>query len=193
MRMKTLIILALLFFIIGGVLGGGYAFFYHIGGDAKGPVVGVLPPIKSPEDKIIDEFIEKQEQKQAANSTDEAKESDDKKGNNDAETKDNSDDEKQNDSDDKAKDDKDSESKNNEKPEENKKPAGATGNIGKPTVSDGTTLRVRTEPNTDSEVLVGIPNTEEVVINSSKNGWYNITTSNGTKGWVSSDYIEIIQ
>lgn len=174
MRIRTLVILAILFFAVGSILGGGYAFFYHIGGDTKAHVAStILPTPKTDDEKMIDDFIEKQEQKQQG--TQEPAWIDEKKNDDSKEISTN-----------------DNEKNNNEDDSKDNNIAGS-GRIGRPTVSDGKTLNVRTEPSTEGDVLLGIPNTEEVIINKTQDNWYNITTSNGTKGWVSAEYMEIVE
>ncbi len=173
MKVRTLIILSVLFFAIGSLGGAAYAFVS--GNSVLAPVASILPTPKTPEEKMIDNFIETQEKKQQT----ETKQPDS------AQKDDGSDDNQA------------SQPKTAPTDEETKKqePADTSKNtekrMGQPTVSDGKTLRVRQSPDAkNGEVLIGIPNTEKVEIVDEKNGWYQIITSNGTKGWVSKEYMK---
>ena len=53
-------------------------------------------------------------------------------------------------------------------------------------------LNVRSGAGTNYSVLTTITNNTTVKINSEKNGWYNVTLSNGKTGYVSSKYIKVI-
>ncbi len=55
--------------------------------------------------------------------------------------------------------------------------------------TDGSTLNVRSGPSTDSEKIVALYNGTVVTINGVDSGWFKITTSNGTTGYVSSEYM----
>lgn len=180
MKIKTLMILSVVFFLLGTAGGGAYA--YISGGNVLEPVVSMLPTPKSEEEKLIDEFIEQQEQKHAQEGEQPQEDSQD-----DAQTSQPS-----------------AQDPSNDEPKANP-PAQSTGQstdkaavdkvnsevrMGQPTVVDGKTLRVRTEPHTDAEVLIGLPNSEKVQIIAEKNGWYQIITDNGTKGWVSAEFMK---
>ena len=177
MKVKTLIILSILFFAIGSLGGAAYAFVS--GGSVFQSVAGILPSSKTPEEKLIDDFIKEQEEKQSEDQQSPA-------------PKEDVNDQKQ-----------DVTTKTPEVPSQPDKPDTADSSkgtnsdgekrMGQPTVSDGTTLRVRKTPDAkNGEVLIGIPNTEKVEIVSEKNGWYQIVTANGTKGWVSAEYMKEI-
>lgn len=53
-------------------------------------------------------------------------------------------------------------------------------------------LNVRSGAGTNYSVVAQITNNTKLTINSEKNGWYNVTLSNGKTGYVSSKYIKII-
>mgnify|MGYP000014140014 CR=1 FL=1 len=169
MKVRTLIILSVLFFALGSLGGAAYAF---VSGDAVlVSVAAILPTPKTAEEKLIDDFIETQEKKQQT----ENKQSDNTQKNDDSDAQ------------------QDSQPKNepsNEAPKADTS-KNTEKRTGQPTVSDGKTLRVRSLPDLkEGKVLIGIANTETVEIVDEKNGWYQIITSNGTKGWVSKEYMK---
>ncbi|MGL4655747.1 MAG: SH3 domain-containing protein [Sarcina sp.] len=53
-------------------------------------------------------------------------------------------------------------------------------------------LNVRSGAGTNYSVVTQITNNTKLTINSEKNGWYYVTLSNGTKGYVSSKYVKVI-
>jgi len=55
--------------------------------------------------------------------------------------------------------------------------------------TDGSTLNVRSGPSTDSEKVVALYNGTVVNITGIDNGWYKISTRNGTTGYVNSEYM----
>ena len=171
MKVKMLIVLSILFFAIGSLGGAAYAFVS--GGNVLHSVSGLLPASKTPEEKLIDDFIKEQEKKQQNDTQQPPAQKDDqdeqKPSTSEPETKDD-----QTPSD--TTDTKDSNTTSQKR-------------MGQPTVSDNATLNVRKTPK-DGEVLIGIPNTEKVEIIGEKNGWYQIITANGTKGWVSAEYLK---
>lgn len=165
MKVKTLIILSIVFFAVGTLGGAAYAL-------VSGGTIDILPTAKTSEEKMIDQFIAEQEKKQDDNPTPNqatgAEESEKSSQDNDLAPS---------------------------EPDE-QEPSSTTVNtntkrMGQPTVSDGKTLRVRATPDAQKgEVLLGISNTEKVEIIGEQNGWYQIITSNGTKGWVSAEYMK---
>ena len=175
MKIRTLIILSVLFFVLGAAGGGAYAFVS--GDNVLAPVAGLLPSPKSPEEKMIEDFIDQQEKKQTQDEDKQTQSEDDKQPEQDAPA---------------AKDPKPAESKDQDKDKADIAKEDDGKRLGQPTVSDGKTLRVRETPDTNGEVLIGIPNTEKVEIIAEKNGWYQIITANGTKGWVSAEYMKEI-
>ena len=166
MKVKTLIILSIVFFAVGTLGGAAYAL-------VSGGTIDILPTAKTSEEKMIDQFISEQEKKQDENQTP-------------AQSVDNEESQKPTQDNDLAP----------SKPDEQQPSSTTTVNtnakrMGQPTVSDGKTLRVRATPDAQKgEVLLGIPNTEKVEIIGEQNGWYQIITSNGTKGWVSAEYMK---
>lgn len=55
--------------------------------------------------------------------------------------------------------------------------------------TDGSTLNVRSGPSTDSEKVVALYNGTVVTITGIDDGWYKISTRNGTTGYVNSEYM----
>lgn len=170
MKVKTLIILSIVFFAIGSLGGAAYAFVS--GGSVIGSVAGILPAAKTPEEKLIDDFIKEQEKKQQDDNQQPPASKDDTNTQQPSDPQPTEEDTKT--------------------PSEALKPKDTSASqkrMGQPTVSDSATLNVRKTPK-DGEVLIGIPNTEKVEIIDEKNGWYQIITANGTKGWVSAEYMK---
>lgn len=170
MKVKTLIILSIVFFAIGSL--GGAAYAYVSGGSVIGTVAGILPAAKTPEEKLIDDFIKEQETKQQNDTQQPAGAKDDTPTSKPS-----------------APQPAENDAKEPSKTDQPQDTSGSQKRMGQPTVSDNATLNVRKTPK-DGEVLIGIPNTEKVEIIDEKNGWYQIITANGTKGWVSAQYLK---
>ena len=60
-------------------------------------------------------------------------------------------------------------------------------------VTNCSRLNIRKEPNVDSDIVCGVSNNTEVIIDeeSSNDGFYKITTSAGIEGFCMKKYIEI--
>ena len=59
------------------------------------------------------------------------------------------------------------------------------------TVNESSSLRMRSGAGTDYDVIGSLHRNDKVTILSEKNGWYEIKTQNGTKAWVSAQYVEV--
>lgn len=60
-------------------------------------------------------------------------------------------------------------------------------------VTSNSPLRVRSGPGTEHDQLGSVKPGEEVEILGGENNWYHIVTADGLEGFVSGDYIEIIE
>ena len=60
-------------------------------------------------------------------------------------------------------------------------------------VTSNSPLRVRSGPGTEHDQLGSVKPGEEVEILGGENNWYHIVTEEGLEGYVSGDYIEIVE
>ena len=54
-----------------------------------------------------------------------------------------------------------------------------------------TTLNVRSKPDTNAQILAKLRSGEKVEVLSKSQGWFQIVTPSGVKGWVSADFIKL--
>ena len=59
------------------------------------------------------------------------------------------------------------------------------------TVSESGSLRMRSGPGTDYEVIGGLKRDDKVTVLNEKNGWYEIEVANKTRAWVSAEYVSL--
>lgn len=164
MKVETLLICAVIMVFLGGLLGGGYA--YLNSNDLVADVPDIIPTKQSEEEELIEEFIAKQEELHPDGIDDIAISSNDKKDN-----------DKKTESEDKPKTDSD---------------LGDNQEMGQPTVSDGVPLNVRSGPSKEDKVITMVYNTDKIVLLSKQNGWYHIQTSEGIEGFVSAEYVKVV-
>ena len=52
------------------------------------------------------------------------------------------------------------------------------------------TLNLRSEPNSDSEILTTLKNSTELIVSDETNAWYKVFTSSGIEGYVMKEFVK---
>ena len=206
MRIKTLVILSVLALLVGGAAGGGYAFITQDKAlpSSKDQIASQENLSEEEKDELIlDHFIAEQEEEHPDGLTESSIAVGSKYDGityNDVTPATNSSnsstDKKTNTAANEVKDNKDSKENKTETPAKTEPSVweGTSGGqqVGVVDVNSSSSLNIRKNPSMDGAIIGKLYRDNEVLVVGKDGKWYQIVTGDGVEGYVSADYLKII-